>query len=124
VLIIFRGRLIKAKSDFYSVVKTKGALLRVWWAGDTIPPMIYQTRIVCGVGKLTTMNSGEIFRVKDAVPFKPEHKYWKTVNPIYNYLWNFLEDPEQWCDPHHLAKYKLVRIDKTDPDPDYQPGGD
>ena len=99
------------RSNFYSIVKTRSAHLGVWWAGGILPPMVYPGRIVCGVGKISTSNNGEHFRVQQAIPFKPEHRYWGTVGPIYKYLWSFLEDPAQWCTPEQLEPFKLRRLE-------------
>lgn len=99
------------RTGMYSMVKTQSAQLAVWWAGGVLPPMIYPMRICCGVGKISTSNGGTLVTVQQAIPFKEKHGYWGVVGPIYKYLWNFLEDPEQWCDEEQLRPFKLRRYE-------------
>lgn len=96
-----------SKATSYSLVRTKSANLRVWWAGGVLPPSAFVGNLICGVGKISTYNEGTIFRVNDAVPFKK--KYWKVVDPIYRHLWQFLDDPAEWCGPDYIDKHKLKR---------------
>ncbi len=99
------------RTDFYSIVRTSSAHIGVWWAGGVLPPMVYPGKFVCGVGKVSTSNNGEFIRVQQAIPFKDKFRYWSTVGPIYKYLWNFLEDPAQWCTPEQLEPFKLRRYE-------------
>ena len=93
-----------AKADTYSLVRTRTANLRVWWAGGGLPPMVYVGNKVNFVGRLLTHDEGKYMRISDAVPF--EGKYWKVIEPLYAYLWHFLEDPRDWCDPAIVDKQR------------------
>ena len=99
------------KTGLYSIVKTRSANLSVWWAGSELPPMVYPHKFVCAVGKISTSNDGTHIRVQQAIPFNPKHGYWSVVSPLYNYLWHFLEDPEQWCTPQQLEPFRLRRFE-------------
>ncbi len=99
------------KTGLYSIVKTRTSNLSIWWAGGVLPPMIYPHKIVCGVGKIATINDGELIRINEAVPIMPKYSYWSVMGPLYKYLWHFLEDPEQWCTPEQLEPFKLRRYE-------------
>ena len=93
-----------SKATSYSLIATKSANLRVWWVGGVLPPMVFVGNVICGVGKIVTYNEGRDWRVSDAVPL--QKKYWTIVNPIYNHLWRYLEDPREWCGDEYLDRHR------------------
>jgi hypothetical protein len=94
-LVVATGRVQWAKADSYSLVRTRTANLRVYWAGGVLPPSVFVGNTVNFAGRLITLNEGKIMRISDAVPFPGA--FWSIVEPLYAYLWHFLEDPREWC---------------------------
>lgn len=79
--------------------------MRVYWAGGTLPPSVFIGQRVNFVGRLVTEDGGTRFFVKEAVPFLA--RYRKTVNPVIDYMWTFLEDPREWAKPQTLDFLRL-----------------
>lgn len=93
------------KSGRYSVVLTRTAALRVFWAGNILPPTVFPHKMVCAVGKLVSYDEGREYRVMNAVPFT--QSFWSVVGPIYRHLWQYLEDPGEWVSPEDLKNLRL-----------------
>lgn len=93
-------------------MRTRTANLRVWWAGGILPPSVYVSRKVNFIGRLITMDEGKMLRISDAVPF--EGRYWKIIDPVYAYLFHFLDDPREWCTPEIIDKQRWRAYTPTD----------
>ena len=107
-MLVFRGRVLTVRSHGYSVVKTKTALLRVFWAGGELPPDIYAGSLVCAVGKVITYDNGRDWRVSDALPLVGED--WSPMmKPIYERLFLFAADPAEWCPKEVINMYRYRR---------------
>lgn len=104
-MVVFRGRVQWAKANTYSLIRTKTALLRVWWAGGLLPPDIFVGSLVCAVGKIVTYENGRDWRVSDALPLFGEE--WKPMMaPIYERLFSFAADPADWVPQETLQMYR------------------
>lgn len=103
---VFHGRVLWARAhSATTLIKTKTAILRVWWAGGVLPPVVFVGRNINGLGKIKTFNDGKIIQISDAIPFKAN--YWQVMEPVYMHLWRYLEDPREWCDPWLVDKQKI-----------------
>lgn len=106
-LIVFRGRVQRAKLGKASLVKTKTATIRVWWAGGVLPPNIYEGQKVRVVGKIVTYDDGRDWRVSDALILTES---WKTVmEPVFERLWMFCLDPAEYCPKDVIDMYRFRR---------------
>lgn len=96
--------MVWAKSGKYSILRTKTATLRVWWAGGVLPPDIFVGHKVRVVGKIVTYDDGRDFRVSDAIPLTES---WKEVmDPIFERLWLFAADPAEWVPQEVIDMYR------------------
>src|SRR5689334_18266168 len=112
-LIVFRGRVQWHRSGKYSVVKTKTAILRVWWAGGMLPPDIFVGQKIRALGKLVTYDEGRDCRVSDALPLTES---WKEVmEPVFRQLWMYCADPAEWVPREVLDMYRNRSPLKRDP---------
>lgn len=91
-------------SAYYSLVRTRTANLRVWWAGGILPPSVFVGNKVNFIGRLITEDEGKRFKISDAIPF--QGKYWKVIEPLYAYLFHFTDDPRTWCPPEIVDKQR------------------
>lgn len=104
-MVVFRGRVQWAKANTYSLIRTKSAILRVWWAGGVLPPDIYVGAMVCAVGKIVTYDNGRDWRVSDALPLIGED--WPPLmRPIFQRLFMFAADPATWCPKEVIDMYR------------------
>lgn len=106
-MLVFRGRVQWSKYDTYSLVRTKTALLRVWWAGGVLPPDVFVGHTVCAVGKLVTYDNGRDWRITDALPMP--HEWKEIMRPVYRRLFEFCADPAEWCPKAVIDMYRFRR---------------
>ena len=106
-LAVFRGRVQYAKNGHYSVLKTKTATVRVWWAGGILPPDVFVGQIVCVVGKIITYDNGRDWRVSDALPLEGE--WHEIMEPLFRRLFMFAGDPAEWCPKEVIDMYRNRR---------------
>jgi hypothetical protein len=109
-LAVFRGRVQFARNGAYSVLKTKTATIRVWWAGAILPPDIYVGDMVCVVGKIVTYDNGRDWRITDALPLNVGGAPWgEMMEPIFRRLFMFAGDPAEWCPKEVIDMYRKRR---------------
>lgn len=87
------------------MVRTKTAILRVWWAGGVLPPDLFVGNMVCGVGKIITYDDGATWRVSDALPMREDEEWRHIMSPIFQRLFMFCRDPAEWCPPEVMQMY-------------------
>jgi hypothetical protein len=105
---VFRGRVQYAKNGHYSVLKTRTATLRVWWAGGILPPDVFVGQIVCAVGKIVTYDNGRDWRVSDALPLAGD-SWHEIMEPVFRRLFMFAGDPAEWCPKEVIDMYRKRR---------------
>ena len=116
-LIVFRGRVQYAKNHFYSVVRTKSATLRVWWAGGIVPPDVYPGTYVMVAGKIVTYDNGKDHRVSDALLLNAAFSWKRIMVPVYQQLFRFSKDPANWVPKEVIDMYRFKRGWKKSIDP-------
>lgn len=122
-MLVFRGRVQWCKANTYCVIRTKTALLRVWWAGGILPPDVFVGQLVMGVGKLKTWDSGRDWRIEDALPLQ-NTDWGSMMKPIYERLFMFAADPAEWCPKEVIDMYRFRRgwVKSKPSTPDKGPG--
>lgn len=90
-------------------MRTKTAILRVWWAGGVLPPDLFVGNIVCGVGKIITYDNGESFRISDALPLRDDEEWRHIMAPIFQRLFMFARDPAEWAPKQVMQMYMKKR---------------
>lgn len=93
-----------AKAGAPTLIKTRSANLRVYWAGGALPPNVFVGSQVVAVGKIITYDQGKIWRVSDAIPIASEWK--KFIGPLYRYLEKHAADPFEWIPPEVALMYR------------------
>ena len=114
---MFRGRVQSAKNNHYSVIRTKSAVLRVWWAGGIVPPDVFPGTYVMAVGKIVTYDNGKDHRVSDALILNPAFSWKNIMNVIYQRLFKFSKDPAKWVPKEVIDMYRFKRGWKKSRDP-------
>lgn len=100
-----------ARPDSYTLVRTKSAHLKVWWAGGALPPDVLVGKMVNVVGRVITYDGGRDWRISDALPIPGS---WKGIlGPMFDYLAHFVADPAGWCSPEVLKMYREGRRPRT-----------
>lgn len=105
---MFRGRVQYAKTGHFSLIRTKTATVRVWWAGGVLPPDVFVGQLVCVVGKIVTYDNGRDWRVSDALPLQGE-SWQEIMKPVFQRLFMFAGDPAEWCPKEVIDMYRNRR---------------
>lgn len=107
--IVGTGRVQWFKAGVYTLVATKAAEIRVFWAGNLLPPNVYVGKTVHFFGKFKTLNGGAIFRVTEALPFNGSYR--EIAKPLLKYLYQFADDPRDWAEKESLDKMLISDIE-------------
>jgi hypothetical protein len=100
---VFKGRIQWADPSGYSLIKTRTANLRVYWAGGVLPPDVFRGDYVCVMGKIVTYENGTVWRIGDALVIDGD---WPQVmHPILAQISQSTRDPAEWMDEEKLEKY-------------------
>lgn len=105
---MFRGRVQSAKNGHYSLLRTKTATVRVWWAGGIVPPEVFVGQVVCVAGKIITYDNGRDWRVSDALHLSGDSWY-GIMEPIFRRLFMYAGDPAEWCPKEVIDMYRKRR---------------
>lgn len=101
-LVVAFGRVQWAKAGSYSLIRTRTANLRVYWAGKTMPPEVYVGHTVCFAGKIKTYDGGRLVLVVDAVPLTDGQKAMQRFTSLVR---KTSADPTSWA-PHLLDGFR------------------
>lgn len=91
------------------MVATRSAEIRVYWAGDLLPPNVYIGKQVHFFGRFKTLNDGKIFRVTEALPFQGSYR--EIAKPLLAALYAVADDPRDWAEKESLDKLLIEDID-------------
>ena len=107
--IVATGRVQWFKSGVYTLVKTKSAEIRVYWAGDLLPPNVFIGKVVHFFGRFKTYNEGRIFMVTEALAFQGAYR--DIAKPILKLLYSVADDPRDWAEKESLDKLLIQDVD-------------
>ena len=107
-LIIARGRVQWSKESTFSLIATRSANIRVYWAGRVLPPSVFVGNKVNFIGRFVTWNEGKLFRVQDAIVFTG--KYQDIVRPVMKFVYESAEDPREWAEKEALDRLLIQDV--------------
>ena len=103
---VCRARVVSAKTGAYSVLKSRTATIRCWWAGGVLPPDLYVGSEAIVVGKLVTYDNGEVWRLSDALMIRADANWRDVMEPVFRRLNEYIVDPAEYVPKEVIDMYR------------------